>query len=160
MSARTSFGKQDPPNPGPAGPRHGAHYLRVQAFLGEAEALGPEKAVRARLEQGVEAPGFGHPLYPDGDARALALLGRLRLSTLEEDTAAAVQAATGRAPNIDFALCVLTRSAGLPPEAPFSLFAAGRCAGWIAHALEQDRDGDLIRPRARYVGPEPSNALK
>jgi citrate synthase len=49
----------------------------------------------------------------------------------------------------------MTRAAALPPEAPFGLFAAGRCAGWIAHALEQHRTGALIRPRARYVGPEP-----
>ena len=138
-----------------SGPHHGAHYLRVQTFLGEAETLGAERAVRARLDQGVEMPGFGHPLYPDGDVRAAALLSRLQLSALEDDAIAAVQAATGAAPNIDFALCALTRAANLPPEAPFGLFAAGRCAGWIAHALEQDRTGDLIRPRARYVGPEP-----
>jgi citrate synthase len=138
-----------------SGPRHGAHYLRVQAFLGEVETLGAEGAVRARLDQGVGMPGFGHPLYPDGDVRAEALLGQLRLSALEDGAVAAVQAATGLAPNIDFALCVLTRAASLPPEAPFGLFAAGRCAGWIGHALEQDGVGDLIRPRARYVGPEP-----
>jgi citrate synthase len=143
-----------------SGPRHGAHYLRVQAFLGEVQALGADRAVRARLDQGIQIPGFGHPLYPDGDIRAEALLSQLRLSVPEEDTVAAVQAATGVAPNIDFALCVLTRAAALPAEAPFGLFAAGRCAGWIAHALEQDRTGDLIRPRARYIGPEPLSALK
>jgi len=138
-----------------SGPRHGAHYLRVQAFLGKVETLGAQKAARARLDQGVEIPGFGHPLYPDGDIRAQALLSRLRLCALEDDTVAAVRAATGAAPNIDFALCALTRAAGLPTEAPFALFAAGRCAGWIAHALEQNGAGALIRPRARYVGPDP-----
>ena len=143
-----------------SGPRHGAHYLRVQALLGEVQALGAERAVRARLDQGIGIPGFGHPLYPDGDIRAASLLSQLRPSAMEEDIIAAVQAATGVAPNIDFALCVLTRTAALPAEAPFGLFAAGRCAGWIAHALEQDRTGDLIRPRARYVGPEPAAALK
>lgn len=33
-----------------------------------------------------------------------------------------------------------------------ALFAAGRMAGWIAHALEQKRQGFLLRPTAEYVG--------
>ena len=39
----------------------------------------------------------------------------------------------------------------LPDAAPLAIFATGRAAGWIAHALEQQRDGRLIRPRASYV---------
>ncbi|WP_422575606.1 citrate/2-methylcitrate synthase [Phenylobacterium sp.] len=35
-----------------------------------------------------------------------------------------------------------------------ALFATARCAGWIAHAIEQGQTGALIRPRARYVGVE------
>jgi citrate synthase len=35
------------------------------------------------------------------------------------------------------------------------MFAAGRLAGWLAHALEQQAEGKLIRPRARYTGVEP-----
>ena len=38
-------------------------------------------------------------------------------------------------------------------NAPLTLFALGRSAGWIAQALEQSAEGRLIRPRARYVGP-------
>ena len=33
---------------------------------------------------------------------------------------------------------------------PVGLFAVSRCAGWIAHALEQYQAGYLLRPRARY----------
>ncbi|WP_302478347.1 citrate/2-methylcitrate synthase, partial [Burkholderia ubonensis] len=66
--------------------------------------------------------------------------------------AARVEAATGQRPTIDYALAALERTLALPDGATFTLFAAGRTAGWIAHALEQYADGKLIRPRARYVG--------
>jgi citrate synthase len=35
------------------------------------------------------------------------------------------------------------------------LFAMSRTAGWIAHASEQLRNGNIIRPRARYTGAMP-----
>ena len=60
---------------------------------------------------------------------------------------------TGRPANIDFALAAMTRALSLPAEAPFAVFALGRSVGWIAHALEQLETGELIRPRARYIGP-------
>ncbi|MFM9616232.1 citrate/2-methylcitrate synthase [Streptomyces niveiscabiei] len=44
----------------------------------------------------------------------------------------------------------------LPGTAPFQIFAAARCTGWLAHALEQNQTGRLIRPRARYVGQPPA----
>jgi len=62
----------------------------------------------------------------------------------------------GLAPNIDFALAALAARFGLPDAAPFLTFAVARSTGWIAHALEQARDGALIRPRARYTGLRPS----
>lgn len=33
-----------------------------------------------------------------------------------------------------------------------------RCAGWVAHAMEQAEVGTIIRPRARYVGIVPARA--
>jgi citrate synthase len=42
-----------------------------------------------------------------------------------------------------------------PPGAPLMLFAIGRTIGWIGHAIEQYATGQLIRPRAKYVGVVP-----
>jgi citrate synthase len=64
-----------------------------------------------------------------------------------------VEDLTGLRPNIDIALVALERSLRPPPGSALAIFAAGRTAGWIAHALEQKQDGRLIRPRASYAGP-------
>jgi len=65
----------------------------------------------------------------------------------------AAQSLTGEYPNLDFGLVTLTRALDLPPESSIALFALGRTVGWIAHAIEQYADNQLIRPRARYIGP-------
>jgi citrate synthase len=135
-----------------SGPLHGGMAARVEALAQEARREGPEAVVVARLEHGTALPGFGHPLYPDGDPRAAALLAAFEPSPDMAGLHDAVVAAAGQAPNIDFALVALARTLKLPDDAPFALFAVGRTAGWLAHALEQAKTGRLIRPRARYVG--------
>ena len=59
----------------------------------------------------------------------------------------------GDRPNVDFALAALVAAHGLPAHAPATIFALARSVGWLAHMLEQVGSGQLIRPRARYVGP-------
>jgi citrate synthase len=149
-----------------SGPRHGGETVRIAALLDEASRapdLDRYLANRlARLEHGAHGPvlsGFGHLLYPDGDPRARLLLGMLAdcapaRSPLGEMHALArtVHDTTGAEPNVDFALVAIERVLGLPAGAAFTLFAVGRVVGWIAHAMEQTRDGRLIRPRARYIG--------
>ncbi len=137
------------------GPRHGGMTLRVQALLEEIRGQrSVEAALARRLRRGDRLPGFGHPLYPVGDPRAAALLARTRLDPPTRETIAAAARLTGEAPNVDFALVALAHCHGLPADAPFILFLVGRTVGWLAHALEQQATGGLIRPRARYVGPE------
>lgn len=138
-----------------SGPLHGGMAARVEAFVEEAERRDPGHAVSARLARGVSMPGFDHPLYPDGDPRAAALLAAFKAPPLLTDLRTATEVATGLSPNIDFALVTLARTLKLPPDAPFILFATARSAGWTAHAIEQLQTGRLIRPRARYVGEAP-----
>ena len=71
------------------------------------------------------------------------LMTRLRESVADK---------TGELPNCDFAMVALMRSCGLPSEAPFIMFMIGRSVGWCAHAIEQISEGNLIRPRGRYIG--------
>jgi citrate synthase len=136
------------------GPLHGGMAARVETFVEEVDRLRPDAAIRRRLDERGYVPGVGHPLYPAGDPRARAMLGSILLPPRFDALRKAIERATGEAPNVDFALTALAASLRLPKDGAFLLFAVARCAGWQAHAIEQIQTGGLIRPRARYVGPE------
>jgi len=148
------------------GPRHGGMTPAALALVEEAVRLNDGRAaVLARLRRGERLPGFGHRLYPDGDPRATAILNAVGAAgaaapvlNLAREAAAAGHAATGLAPNLDFGLAVLAATWGLDGDAALGLFAIGRSVGWLAHAAEQSASGSLIRPRARYTGPDPRPA--
>jgi citrate synthase len=135
-----------------SGPLHGGAAAPTRALLEATQRLGAAAAVHDWLAQGRPLPAFGHPLYPDGDIRARALLDALPVQPLHAELCTVVEGMTGERPNIDFALATLSDSLHLPFDAPFILFALGRCAGWLAHAIEQVQARRLIRPRARYIG--------
>ena len=145
------------------GTRHGGISLRVEALLAALRRAGDVRAALSeRLRRGEPIDGFGHPLYRDGDPRASALLERLRREYPRStelrfviDVADATAEIVREQPTIDFALAALGRVLRLPPETPLVLFALGRTIGWIGHAIEQYGTGQVIRPRARYVGVAP-----
>jgi citrate synthase len=133
------------------GPLHGGMTNELRALLAEpAVVADPTEAVAIRLARGEKIPAFGQPLYPDGDPRATALLSHLPPQGTAQRLVEAMEATTNTRPNIDFALLTLEQRLRLPQGAAFAVFATGRTVGWIAHALEQWRDGTLIRPRAAY----------
>lgn len=138
-----------------SGPRHGGHSKVVRRFAAEAKLHGTREAVRERLMEGRSLPGFGHPLYPQGDIRAATLLSLVDVPEPLAELRAAARELADVEPNVDFAMVAACDAFGLPEDAPFAIFAAARSAGWIAHAIEQGQTGKLIRPRARYIGLEP-----
>jgi citrate synthase len=145
------------------GARHGGASARAEAMLASVRReRSLRRAVTARLRRGETLDGFGHPLYPSGDPRAAALLALLHERYPASPELAFVTAfahaaatATRERPNIDFALAAIARVLRLPHGAPLMLFAIGRTIGWIGHAIEQYATGQLIRPRAKYVGVVP-----
>jgi citrate synthase len=145
------------------GPKHGGASARVESMLASMRrARDLKAAVAARLRRGERIDGFGHPLYRQGDPRATMLLellrqryGRSAELAFVVDVADAASSATRERPNVDFALAALARVLRLPPGSPLVLFAIGRTIGWIGHAIEQYTTGQLIRPRAKYVGVVP-----
>jgi citrate synthase len=145
------------------GHKHGGYTERVEALFREAGApSGARAAIASRLKRGEGIPGFGHRLYPDGDPRGQALLqmvsavypGRAAVA-LAQAIVSEVAQATGARPNLDFGLVALARALALPPGTALALFALGRTIGWLGQAMEQYQRDQMIRPRARYVGPQP-----
>ena len=142
------------------GTRHGGQTELAGVFLEEVAASGDaRKVIAGRLRRGDGLPGFGHPLYPDGDPRGAGLL-RISAGAMPGSPAVALSGAvvrevrelTGERPTVDLALATVARALGLPAGGAVALFAVGRTVGWIGHAIEQYASNTLIRPRARYVG--------
>lgn len=145
------------------GAKHGGASERAGTLFEEARS--PEsarQAIAARLRRGESLPGFGHPLYPDGDPRGAVLMDLLVERrpkapevVLAQTLVETVAEVTGQRPNVDFGVVTLCRALRLPPSAPLALLGVARTVGWIAHALEQYQEGRVIRPRAQYAGPQP-----
>ncbi len=140
------------------GHRHGGAGVRLAQVIDDARAAGARQAVRRSLAELGEVPGFGHPLYPNGDPRAVLLLDMVagwRDDTALDGLVDVCGDELDIAPNLDFALAVVGSRTNRPQTAGIAIFALGRTVGWIAHIFETWASGAFIRPRARYVGPRP-----
>jgi citrate synthase len=131
--------------------------------------------LRGALDRGERLMGFGHRVYRTRDPRADALKGSIqeltrtgqadanRLGLAEAVEKAALELLARRKPsrslqtNVEYNTALLLEALGFPRDAFTCVFAAGRSAGWIAHAREQLLTGRLIRPQSRYIGPQPTS---
>jgi citrate synthase len=122
------------------------------------------------LAAGGRLMGFGHRVFRVRDPRAdmlRAALQRLdpgskRLGFARDVERRALAALQRRKPgrrleaNIEMDAALLLDAIGLPRDAFTPVFAIARAPAWIAHALEQQRSGRMIRPSSTYVGPSPA----
>ena len=151
-----------------SGPLHGGAPSRVLTMLDEVAALGDaERYVKTALDRGERLMGFGHRVYRAEDPRARVLrrtakeIGAPRMEVAEALERAALAELEARKPdrvlatNVEFWSAVVLDYAEVPPELFTPMFTCARTAGWSAHILEQKREGRLIRPTAKYVGPPP-----
>jgi citrate synthase len=151
-----------------SGPLHGGAPSRVLTMLDEVEALGDaDRWVKDALDRGDRLMGFGHRVYRAEDPRARVLrrtakeLGSSRYEVAEALEEAALAELKARKPdrilatNVEFWSAVVLDLAEIPADMFTSMFTCARVAGWSAHILEQKREGRLIRPSAKYVGPGP-----
>ena len=150
------------------GPRHGGATGRLEALWDEAE-LGNHvgATIASRLKRGDAIAGFGHVVYRGVDPRAKILMELLEEAfpnaaelAMAKALIEEVEKRTGLSHNVDLGLVALRRALGLEKGAALLLFCLGRIIGWIAHAMEQYQTGRLIRPRAKYTGPDPRRALE
>lgn len=152
------------------GPLHGGAPSLVLDMLDEiGPSAGADAVVARKLERGERIFGFGSRGYDGRDPRTdlfkashAELFGR----TERFDAAAAAEAAIlgrlrlakpGRAieTNVEYYGALLLEAIGIPRCGFTPVFAAARCAGWIAHSHEEALNGRLMRPAARYVGAVP-----
>ena len=143
-----------------AGTLHGAAGRSVEELLAAVDAGGrPDEMLARTMREGRNPPGFGHPLYPDGDPRATTILTLARSVRAYPAADALLRLADAQGvppPNVDFALATLARVLKLQPGASEGLFVMGRLAGWVAHAVEEYGERTSFRMRAVYTGPRPA----
>ncbi|HEY2602698.1 MAG TPA: citrate synthase 2 [Thermoleophilaceae bacterium] len=151
-----------------SGPLHGGAPSRVLKMLDDVEQSGnAEQYVKDLLDRGERLMGFGHRVYRAEDPRARVLrrtakeIGAPRVEVAEALETAALAELKARRPdrvlatNVEFWSAVVLDFAHVPPSLFTPMFTCARTAGWSAHILEQKREGRLIRPTAKYVGPPP-----
>jgi len=147
------------------GPLHGAaNRGSMEMMLEIGDVTRVEAYIEGALISGKRIMGFGHRVYKTMDPRALHLKamvetlsqngsdlkwGRLALRINE-----VVTAQKGLNPNVDFYSGAMMYLLGFSLDVFTPIFACSRVLGWTAQIMEQYSHNRLIRPLAKYIGPE------
>lgn len=152
------------------GDAHGGANARAMEMLLD---IGAADNVEPYIEESLQIKrrlmGIGHRVYRARDPRAKHLMG-FSESVAEQkgdrtwhDVAVSLEDLTNEHPyfterklypNVEFYSAPLLYSLGVPIDAMPAAFAVSRVVGWTANLMEQLPNMRLIRPQARYSGPE------
>ncbi|WP_313543260.1 citrate synthase [Leifsonia aquatica] len=151
-----------------SGPLHGGAPSRALDTL---DAIGTPDRIDEWITQtvtsGGRVMGFGHAVYRTEDPRSRMLrevaLGfggprvdfAVRVEERVQQLLAELKPGRELHTNVEFYAGIVMELCGIPRAMFTPTFAAARVVGWSAHVLEQAADGKILRPSARYVGPEP-----
>lgn len=152
-----------------SGPLHGGAPSRVLDMITAiGEPADTERYARAQLEAGRPIMGFGHAVYRAADPRSELLkeisleLGGELVERAVEIEARMLDVLNRWKPeatiltNVEYYAAVVLHLAGLSQSMFTPAFTTSRVIGWVAHLLEQSANNKIMRPKARYVGPEPT----
>jgi citrate synthase len=147
------------------GALHGGANEKVMDLV--RAAGGPETAekwIRDALARKERVMGFGHRVYKTGDVRAgilkkyarqmAAATGQAKWEETADIIERVIAAEKNLYPNLDWPAGRLYHALGLEVPLYTPIFVMSRVAGWSAHVIEQLDNNRLIRPRARYTGPD------
>ena len=155
------------------GPAHGGANEAVLEMLTE---IGTKDQVGKAVERAKDKNdpfrlmGFGHRVYKNFDPRAKLIskmthevLNKLGIHDPLLEVAMELEQVALKDdyfierklyPNVDFYSGIIYKALNIPVEMFTVMFALGRTAGWIAHWLEQNAEGNVKigRPRQIYTG--------
>jgi citrate synthase len=142
------------------GPRHGFASAWAEELLARVAAGDEiELVVEEHLRRGETL--WYPPVYEGRDPRAALLLEETLRLAPQRRTRPVVKLlefaeSHGMPPaGAEFALAAFAHSFGLRRGGGQAIFAIGRTAGWIAHAMEEHASPSPLRMRATYIGTQP-----